>query len=99
VAHRLIDLDSEWLIGHDIKFDALWLARKCNVHLVKMFDTSSASRILSNGRLKSFWQKIMVSVFETLFKKQIPIEVDAKTCENWGENEGVCDICAAQIGD
>ena len=41
--------------------------------------------------------KIMVSVFDKLFKKQVPIEVDAKICENWGENEGVCDVCAAQI--
>ena len=40
------------VIGHNIKFDALWLARKCNVHLVKMVDTSSASRILSNGDSK-----------------------------------------------
>jgi ribonuclease D len=40
------------VIGHNIKFDALWLARKCNVHLVKMIDTSSASRILSNGDSK-----------------------------------------------
>jgi DNA polymerase I len=45
-------LEATEVIGHNIKFDALWLARKCNVHLVKMFDTSSASRILSNGDLK-----------------------------------------------
>jgi hypothetical protein len=38
----------------------------------------------------------MVSVFDKLFKKQVAIEVDAKICENWGENEGVCDVCAAQ---
>src|SRR6202163_3204537 len=42
-------LEATEVIGHNIKFDALWLARKCNVHLVKMLDTSSASRILSNG--------------------------------------------------
>jgi hypothetical protein len=30
----------------------------------------------------------MVSVFDKLFKKQVPIEVDAKICENWGEDEG-----------
>ena len=40
------------VIGHNIKCDALWLARKCNVHLIKMIDTSSASRILSNGDSK-----------------------------------------------
>ena len=34
-----------WLID-------LWLARKCNVHLVKMVDTFTASRILSNGDSK-----------------------------------------------
>ncbi|MBV8418257.1 MAG: hypothetical protein JO251_23930 [Verrucomicrobia bacterium] len=48
-------------------------------------------------QVKKLLAKIMVSVFETLFKKQVPIEVDAKICENWGENEGVSDICAAQI--
>src|SRR5260370_26175836 len=42
-------LEATEVIGHNIKFDALWLARKCNVHLVKIIDTSSASRILSNG--------------------------------------------------
>jgi DNA polymerase I len=45
-------LEATEVIGHNIKFDALWLARKCNVHLVKMFDTSSAGRILSNGDSK-----------------------------------------------
>ena len=48
-------------------------------------------------QVKKLLAEIMVSVFETLFKKQVPIEVDAKICESWGENEGVCDICATQI--
>jgi len=42
-------------------------------------------------RVKKLLEEIMVSVFDKLFKKQVPIEVDAKICENWGENEGVCD--------
>src|SRR6516225_11848845 len=45
-------LEAAEIIGHSMKFDALWLGRKCNVHLVKMIDTSSASRILSNGDSK-----------------------------------------------
>jgi DNA polymerase I len=45
-------LEAAEIIGHNMKFDALWLARKCDVHLVKMIDTSSASRILSNGDSK-----------------------------------------------
>src|SRR5215472_7547621 len=45
-------LEGAEIIGHNMKFDALWLARQCNVHLVKMIDTSSASRILSNGDSK-----------------------------------------------
>src|ERR1700736_4563602 len=45
-------LEAAEVIGHNMKFDAVWLARKCNVHLVKMVDTSSASRILSNGDSK-----------------------------------------------
>jgi hypothetical protein len=31
----------------------------------------------------------MVGVFNKLFKKQVPIEVNAKIRKNWGENEGV----------
>jgi ribonuclease D len=45
-------LEAIEVIGHNIKLDALWLAMKCNVHLVKMLDTSSASRIVSNGDSK-----------------------------------------------
>src|ERR1700736_2792953 len=39
-------------------------------------------------QVKKLLAKIMVSVFDKLFKKQVPIEVDAKICENWDENEG-----------
>jgi hypothetical protein len=39
----------------------------------------------------------MVSVFDRLFKKQVPIEVEAKICENWGEIEVVCDLYGSQI--
>ena len=42
-------------------------------------------------QVKKLLAKIMVSVFDKLFKKQVPIEVDAKICENWGEKEGFCD--------
>jgi DNA polymerase I len=45
-------------------------------------------------QVKKLLAKIMVSVFGKLFKKQILIEVDAKICGNWGEDEGVCDVCA-----
>src|SRR5260370_28275580 len=45
-------MEAAEVIGHNMTFDAVWLARKCNVHLVKMVDTSSASRILSNGDSK-----------------------------------------------
>jgi DNA polymerase-1 len=45
-------LEATEIVGHNIKFDALWLATKCNIHMVKMVDTSSASKILSNGDTK-----------------------------------------------
>jgi DNA polymerase I-like protein with 3'-5' exonuclease and polymerase domains len=48
-------------------------------------------------QVRKLLAKIMVSAFDKLFKKQVLIEVDAKICENLGENEGVCDVCAAQI--
>jgi DNA polymerase I-like protein with 3'-5' exonuclease and polymerase domains len=48
-------------------------------------------------QVKKLLIKIMVSVFDNLFKKQVPIAVETKICNNWGENEGVCDVCAAQI--
>jgi len=44
-------------------------------------------------QVKKLLAKFMVSVFDKLFKKQVPIEVDAKICENWGEDEYVCE-CA-----
>ncbi len=49
-------------------------------------------------QVKKLLAKIMVSVFDKLFKKQVPIEVDAKICENWGENEGVCDVWLLKLG-
>ena len=36
-------------------------------------------------QVKKLLSKLMVGVFDKLFKKQVPIEVDAKICENWGE--------------
>jgi DNA polymerase I-like protein with 3'-5' exonuclease and polymerase domains len=42
------------------------------------------------AQVKKLLSKFMVSVFDKLFQKQVPIEVDVKICENWGENEGVC---------
>ena len=48
-------------------------------------------------QVKKLLVKIMVSVFDNLFKKQVPIAVETKICNNWGEHEGVCDVCAAQI--
>ena len=48
-------------------------------------------------QVKMLLAKIMVSVFDKLFKKQVAIEVDAKICENWGENEGVCGEWLPQI--
>ena len=43
-------------------------------------------------QVKKLLAKIMASVFDKLFKKQVPIEVEAKICENWDENEGACDV-------
>ena len=48
-------------------------------------------------QVKKLLEEIMVNVFDKLFKKQVPIEVDAKICENWGGNEGVCDLCGSPI--
>jgi DNA polymerase-1 len=48
-------------------------------------------------QVKKLLAKIMVGVFDKLFEKQVRIEVSAKICENWGENEDVCDVCVAQI--
>jgi DNA polymerase-1 len=36
-------------------------------------------------QIKKLLGKIMVSVFDKLFKKRVSIEVDAKICQNWGE--------------
>jgi DNA polymerase I-like protein with 3'-5' exonuclease and polymerase domains len=34
---------------------------------------------------KELLEKIMFSVFDSLFEKQVPIEVTTKICGNWGE--------------
>ena len=36
-------------------------------------------------QVKKLLSKLMVGVFDKLFKKQVAIKVDAKICENWGE--------------
>jgi DNA polymerase I-like protein with 3'-5' exonuclease and polymerase domains len=51
------------------------------VHDEIIVETSEAKA----EQVKKLLVKIMVSVFDKLFKKQVPIEVDAKICENWGE--------------
>ena len=48
-------------------------------------------------QVKELLEEIMVSVFDRLFKKQVPIEVDAKICENWGKNEIACDLYGSQL--
>ena len=40
-------------------------------------------------QVKKLLSNLMIGVFDKLFKKQVPIEVDAKICENWGEMRGV----------
>jgi glycine cleavage system pyridoxal-binding protein P len=49
-------------------------------------------------QVKKLLAKIMVSVFDNLFKTQVPIEVDVKICENWGETEGVCYVWLLKLG-
>ena len=41
-------------------------------------------------RVKKLLAKFMVSVFDKLFKEQVPIKVDTKICENLAENECAC---------
>jgi ribonuclease D len=42
-------LETLEIIGHNVKFDALWLAVKCDLRLAKLFCTQNASRLLTNG--------------------------------------------------
>ena len=42
-------LESALVIGHNLKFDALWLRVKCGVSLPKVFCTLTAARLLSAG--------------------------------------------------
>ena len=48
-------------------------------------------------QVKKLLEETMVSVFDKLFRKQVPIEVDAKIRENWGGNAVVCDFYGSQI--
>ncbi len=42
-------LSSKPVIGHNIKFDALWLLVKCGIRLPRVFCTLTAARLLSAG--------------------------------------------------
>jgi DNA polymerase-1 len=42
-------LEAVMVIGHNLKFDALWLAVKCGIRLRKVFCTLTAARLLSAG--------------------------------------------------
>ena len=42
-------LESVVVIGHNLKFDALWLAVKCGVRLPRVFCTLTAARLLTAG--------------------------------------------------
>ena len=51
-----------------------------------MHDEIIVETIEAQGeQVKKLLSKLMVGVFDKLFKKQVAIEVDAKICENWGE--------------
>jgi len=47
-------------------------------------------------RVKKILIETMVSAFDRLFNKQVPIEVNAVIRKNWGGNAGVCDLCDSQ---
>jgi DNA polymerase I len=49
-------------------------------------------------QVKKILIESMVSVFDRLFNKQVPIEVNARIRKNWGGNVGVCDLCDSQPG-
>jgi DNA polymerase I-like protein with 3'-5' exonuclease and polymerase domains len=49
-------------------------------------------------RVKKILIEIMVSVFDRLFNKQVPIEVNARICKNWGGNEVVYGLCGSEPG-
>ena len=42
-------LASGQVLGHNLKFDALWLKQKCGLDLPRVLDTLTASRLLHNG--------------------------------------------------
>ncbi len=44
-------LESVELIGHNVKFDSLWLRVKCGLKLAKLYCTCTASRLLTAGSL------------------------------------------------
>ena len=49
-------------------------------------------------RVRKILIEIMVSVFDRLFNKLVPIEVNARIRKNWGGNEGVCGLSGSQPG-
>jgi DNA polymerase I-like protein with 3'-5' exonuclease and polymerase domains len=58
---------------------SVWIIATVNDEIIVECPETKAEQV------KELVGKIMVDVFDKLFKKQVPIEVDAKICQNWGE--------------
>jgi DNA polymerase I-like protein with 3'-5' exonuclease and polymerase domains len=58
---------------------SVWIIATVNDEIIVESPETKAEQV------KELVGKIMVDVFDKLFKKQVPIEVDAKICQNWGE--------------
>jgi DNA polymerase I-like protein with 3'-5' exonuclease and polymerase domains len=58
---------------------SVWIIATVNDEIIVESPETKAEQV------KELVEKIMVGVFDKLFQKQVPIEVDAKICQNWGE--------------
>ena len=72
-------LQAATILGHNLKFDALWLRVKCGLLLTRLLDTMTASRLLTAGARE------LKNSLEALAERHLGITLD-KTAQTapWG---------------
>ena len=71
-------LQAATVLGHNLKFDALWLLMKCGIRLPAMLDTMTASRLLTAGTHEK-------NSLEAIVERHLGIQLDkAAQSAPWG---------------
>ena len=63
-------LESATVLGHNLKFDALWLRVKCGLRLTRLMDSMTAGRLLTAGARE------MKNSLEALVERHLGVKLD-----------------------